>query len=97
MAALVTFLTSMIVCPFCGGVASWLSMSKDGPAGACRGSGCSILYGGIFLLSPQPALQSGDEIMNGNVLLLLLLLFLRSGLALQTCGPQPYPKVEGEA
>ena len=41
-----------------------------------QGGGSYLLLGGIFLLSLQPALQCGDEIVDGNVLLLLLLLLL---------------------
>ena len=55
------------------------------------------MYGVVCLLASQPALQSGNEVMKCDVLLLLLLLFLRSWLVLKTCGPEPYPKVEDEA
>ena len=56
------------------------------------GVGCPSLPVGVLLLSSQSALQSGDEIMDGDVLLLLL----GPRLVLNACGPQPDPKVEGE-
>ena len=70
---------------WCGG---FLAVYVQGwPHWCAQGAGSLLLCGGIFLFSPQPALQSGDEVMDSDVRLLIMLLQRRAWLVLQSSGP----------
>ena len=70
---------------WCGG---FLAVDVQGwPRLCAQGAGSLLVCGGIFLLPSQPALQCGDEVIDGDVLLLYVLLLRRAWLVLQPSGP----------
>ena len=70
---------------WCGG---FLAVDVQGwPRWCAQRAGSLLVCGGIFLFPSQPALQRGDEVMDGDVLLLCVLLLRMAWLVLQPSGP----------